>query len=446
MFKVSSYKIFLSIIIVIAVIFSLSIAFIANVHGAGSVSYDIANDWGSGAVINLTVINNDSTPMDNWTVTWTFPGNQKITSMWNGNYTQNGSSVTVKGVTWNSTINPNSSISFGFQLTYSGTNNVPSDIALNGTTSTSQPTTSQPTTSQPTTSQPTTSQPANGQPDGYAGSSGTTGGGNSSSVTVSSASAFKSAVSGSNSKVVIVNGNLNLGGNVTIGSNTTLKGANSNSGLYGGSIIIQGTNYIVQNLNFGPSSGDVMEISGATKVYITKCAFHDSTDELCSIVRASDYVTVSWCKFYFNSPDSHSFAHLIGNSDSATGDRGKLHVTMHHNWYENGVIGRMPRVRFGYVHIYNNYYNSNNTNYCIGVGYECHVRLENSHFDNVDDPWSDYGGSSNGQMGWSNIKFEGSSQPTFISNSFPVFSPPYSFSLDSVDNVESIVKNGAGNR
>ena len=170
-------------------------------------------------------------------------------------------------------------------------------------------------------------------------------------------------------------------------------------------------------------------------------------DELCSIVRQSDYVTVSWCKFYFDSPDDHSFGFLIGNGDDVTADRGKLHVTMHHNWYDNGVKGRQPRVRYGYVHIYNNYYNSNNTDYCIGAGYECHIRVENTHFDNVDDPWADYGGpDSGGQIGWSNLKFEGSSQPSFMSNSFPVFSPPYSFSLDSVDSVESIVRNSAGNR
>ncbi len=281
--------------------------------------------------------------------------------------------------------------------------------------------------------------------DGFAGSQGTTGGGNATPITVSSASAFRSAVSGSSSKVVIVNGNINLGGDVTIGSNTTLVGANTSSGLYNGTVKIQGTNYIIQNLSFGPSSDDVMEISGATKVYVTRCEFHDSTDELCSIVRGADYVTISWCHFYFNSPDSHSFAHLIGNSDGATGDRGKLHTTLHHNWYDDGVRGRQPRVRFGEVHIYNNYYNSNNTDYCVGVGTEAKIRMENSHFDDVDDPWEDYGGSSNGSIGWSGLLFQNSSQPTFMSNSYQVFSVPYSFSADAVSQVESLVKSCAGN-
>jgi pectate lyase len=181
-------------------------------------------------------------------------------------------------------------------------------------------------------------------PDGY--TEGTTGGGNASPLTVSSASEFTSAVNNDSAKVIIVNGRFNLGGSVTIGSNTTLKGANSNSGLYGGTVKIQGTNNIIQNLTFGPVDGDVVEVSGATKIFIHKCTFHDSTDELCSIVRQADY----------------------------------------------GAPG------------------------------------------------------SGGQIGWSQIKFDGCTQPTFMSNSFPVFSPPYSFTMDPVDSVESIVKNGAGNR
>ena len=283
-------------------------------------------------------------------------------------------------------------------------------------------------------------------PDGYAGHMGTTGGGNATPVTVSTASEFKTAVGNNNPAVVIVSGRLNLGGDVTVGSNKTIIGADTSAGLYGGALKIQGTNYIIQNLSFGPTSGDVMEVSGATKVFIHKCEFHDSSDELLSIVRGADNVTVSWCKFYFNSPTSHSFAHLIGNSDSRTSDRGKLHVTMHHNWYDDGVVERMPRVRFGYVHIYNNYYNSSNTNYCIGTGFECHVRVENCIFDNVSQPWKDWGAlTSGGEIGWDGLKFVGSTQPTYISNSYPVFELPYSFSMDSVGDVKDIVRAGAGN-
>jgi len=281
-------------------------------------------------------------------------------------------------------------------------------------------------------------------PDGYAEYAGTTGGGDATPDTVSTASEFRAAVNTTTPAVIIVKGRLNVG-DVDVRSNKTIVGANSDAGLYGGTIEVDGSNYIFQNLTFGPADGDVMEVSGGTKVFITKCEFYGSSDELLSIVREADYVTVSWCKFHFRNPDSHSFGHLIGNRDDRTSDRGKLHVTMHHNWYDDGVHGRMPRVRYGHVHIYNNYWNSSNTNYCIGIGVECHIRLENSHFDHVDDPWADYGGTDNGEIGWNNLLFEGSTQPTFMPNAYPVFTPPYDFSLDSVDNVKTIVTTYAGN-
>lgn len=300
-------------------------------------------------------------------------------------------------------------------------------------------------TNKPTSEPNVTPIPGNDEVDGYAASAGTTGGGNASPITVSSASDFKSAVGNNNPAVIIVNGRLNVG-TIKIGSNKTIIGADSNAGLYGGDIQVQGSNYIFKNLTFGPSGNDAMEISGGSKVFVTKCTFHDSTDELCSIVRGADFVTISWSKFYFDNSGSHSFAHLISSSDGSTGDRGKLHVTLHHNWYGKGISGRIPRVRFGYVHIYNNYINSPGTGYCIGTGFECHIRVENTHFDDVSNAWKDMGGASNGVIGWDNLLFENASQPTYMPNKYPAFDLPYSYNLDSVNDVKSIVTAGAGNR
>ncbi|HPR32774.1 MAG TPA: hypothetical protein PLK12_11790, partial [Prolixibacteraceae bacterium] len=136
-------------------------------------------------------------------------------------------------------------------------------------------------------------------PDGYAGWQGTTGGGSTEPVVVSTANEFRSAVSGSAPAVVIVNGRLDVG-DVSIGSNKTVMGANAQSGLYGGAIKIQGSNYIIQNLIIGPhTDNDAVEVSGAKNVFIHKCEFYDGGDGNLDIVRASDYVTVSWCKFYY---------------------------------------------------------------------------------------------------------------------------------------------------
>jgi pectate lyase len=71
-----------------------------------------------------------------------------------------------------------------------------------------------------------------------------------------------------------------------------------------------------------------------------------------------------------------------GNSDTATGDRGKLRVTLHHNSLK-GVVQRAPRVRFGQVHVYNNAYEvpeGTDHRYSWGVSTESRIYAENNAF------------------------------------------------------------------
>ena len=281
-------------------------------------------------------------------------------------------------------------------------------------------------------------------PDGFA--KGTTGGGNATPIVVKSASEFKNAVEGNSAAVIIVQGRIDLGGIVSIGSNKTIIGADSKSGVYGGTVKSKGKNIIIQNMSFGPSIGDVMEFSrGANKVFIKNCEFHDSSDELLSIVHWSDSITICWCRFYFDKPESHSFAHLIGHEDSYIVDRGKFHVTFHHNWYDKGVVERMPRVRYGKVHIYNNYYASDITNYVIGVGVESQILLEGSYFkDQGEQTWYDW---KNGKIQWTDDNiFSGNTKMSTWAPNSQVFKPPYDYKVDKTENVPDIVMAGAGNK
>jgi pectate lyase len=73
---------------------------------------------------------------------------------------------------------------------------------------------------------------------------------------------------------------------------------------------------------------------------------------------------------------------LIGSSDGATADQGKLRVTLHHNLFSD-IGQRAARVRFGQVHMYNNYYRINNADnyvYSWGVGIESAAYVENNFF------------------------------------------------------------------
>jgi pectate lyase len=79
---------------------------------------------------------------------------------------------------------------------------------------------------------------------------------------------------------------------------------------------------------------------------------------------------------------NHDKVMLIGSSDSATADRGKLRVTLHHNLFED-CGQRAPRVRFGQVHVFNNYYRIKDTpnyGYSWGVGRESAIYAENNFF------------------------------------------------------------------
>ena len=99
--------------------------------GACRVGYT-PNTWPSGFTATVTVTNTGTTPVNGWTVSWTFPGNQRVTSEWNADLEQNGTAVTAGNVTHNATIAPGGNQSFGFQGTYSGTNASPAAFTLNG--------------------------------------------------------------------------------------------------------------------------------------------------------------------------------------------------------------------------------------------------------------------------------------------------------------------------
>jgi hypothetical protein len=104
-----------------------------SISGGYMVAYVIQSDWGSGATISVTIKNNTATAVNGWTLAWTFPGNQTITNLWNGTYTQSGASVTVKDGGFNALIPANGgSVNFGFNLNYSGTNGKPASFTLNG--------------------------------------------------------------------------------------------------------------------------------------------------------------------------------------------------------------------------------------------------------------------------------------------------------------------------
>jgi pectate lyase len=203
---------------------------------------------------------------------------------------------------------------------------------------------------------------------------------------------------------------------IRIGSNTTIVGVGNNAVIRGAWFDVRGTstsNIIIRNLTFqdtfdcfpawDPLDGsagnwnaayDSISLRDGHHVWIDHNTFEDrdtadSTlptyfgrlfqihDGLVDITNAFDLATVSYNRFV-----NHDKVMLIGSSDSATADRNKLRVTIHHNLFED-TGQRTPRVRFGQVHVFNNYYvikKVPNYGYSWGVGRESAIYAENNFF------------------------------------------------------------------
>ncbi|WP_354637748.1 glycoside hydrolase family 9 protein [Kitasatospora camelliae] len=98
-----------------------------------SVGYRVDRAWTGGFTATVTVRNTGSSAVSGWTLTWSFPGDQRITNAWNATVAQSGAAVTARDGGWNGTLAPGGSASLGFQATYGGDNPAPTAFRLNGT-------------------------------------------------------------------------------------------------------------------------------------------------------------------------------------------------------------------------------------------------------------------------------------------------------------------------
>ncbi|OZY85516.1 hypothetical protein CBP51_00235 [Cellvibrio mixtus] len=76
-------------------------------------TYTVTNNWGSGFTAEIKVTNNTNQTVNNWAVSWQ-EANASVTNAWNA--TLSGANpYTATGLSWNATLAPNASASFGFQ-------------------------------------------------------------------------------------------------------------------------------------------------------------------------------------------------------------------------------------------------------------------------------------------------------------------------------------------
>jgi uncharacterized repeat protein (TIGR02543 family) len=236
---------------------------------------------------------------------------------------------------------------------------------------------------------------------------------------------------------------------VVVAANKTIIGL-PGATLIGG-FDIKTSNVIVRNMKIqGPGSVDVngvdcITIDGATNVWIDHCDLYDGQDGNMDIVNGANYIAVTWCKFYYTSASAnHQFCNLLGNSDTKTSDRTKLKITMMYNWWGTGVVERMPRVRFGQVHVVNNYFNSRQASYCVRAGIEADILVESNYFDSTKTPIDLYQNNFTAVTSRNNFYVATTGNNLGSGTSF---TPPYTLSITPAANLKSIVTNpgcGAG--
>jgi len=100
-----------------------------------TVTYATQSQWTGGFVAQVTIANSGSSAIDGWTLAFTFPGDQQITTAWDdGTVTQSGESVSITSASYNGTIAAGSSTSVGFEGTWSSSDAAPTAFSVNGST------------------------------------------------------------------------------------------------------------------------------------------------------------------------------------------------------------------------------------------------------------------------------------------------------------------------
>ncbi|KAL6606222.1 hypothetical protein ACP70R_041875 [Stipagrostis hirtigluma subsp. patula] len=98
------------------------------------------------------------------------------------------------------------------------------------------------------------------------------------------------------------------------------------------------------------SDGDGISVLGSSNIWIDHVSMRNCADGLIDVINGSTAVTVSNGHF-----TKHDHVMLFGAKDEHTQDR-VMQVTVAFNHFGKGLVQRMPRVRFGFVHVVNNDY------------------------------------------------------------------------------------------
>lgn len=119
--------------------------------------------------------------------------------------------------------------------------------------------------------------------------------------------------------------------------------------------------------------GDGISVVTCRDIWIDHNTFSNCADGLVDVTLASTAVTISNNRF-----SHHDKVMLLGHSDEYAADK-TMKVTVTYNHFGPGLTQRMPRCRYGYVHVANNNYEEWGI-YAIGGSMHPTIRSEGNRF------------------------------------------------------------------
>lgn len=291
-------------------------------------------------------------------------------------------------------------------------------------------------------------------PEGWASQSGgTTGGAGGTEVSVTTMSQLQSEAKSPGKKVILV-AKGTYTGSLILSSDKSILGREPGVLIKGSVHIPKQSNIILRNLAIQgdrcdsydacKAGDDGIGITESHHIWLDHIDISDGQDGNCDITQGSDFVTVTWCKFWYSYAKEHRFSNLIAAADNVAIDKGKLNITYAYCWWADRVQERQPRGRAGKVHVVNNLYTSSDATYACGPGVDIQMLIESNDFRNSGYAIQTQGGDSP-PPAWKSTGNIGTAKD-IATNQGSVFTPPYTLSLKlAAAEVDAKVRPAAGN-